>query len=280
MMIRTSRQLKALVRNISKGDSAKAQTIIRNYAMERFLERLSFSQYKNNLILKGGALVAAMVGLDNRSTMDMDATLKNLPLSEENAREIVGEIIGIQLDDAMTFELKSVAPIMDEADYPGIRIVLDATLESMRTPLKIDFSTDDVITPREVSYSFRLLFEERSISILAYNLETVLAEKIETLLARGTANSRMRDYYDLYALTCLQPHDINNATLKDAFANTAKKRGSIALLQDSDLILKEISESKALVDLWQNYQRKFDYAKDIVWDDVMESVRGLLKILK
>ncbi|MCL2079657.1 MAG: nucleotidyl transferase AbiEii/AbiGii toxin family protein [Oscillospiraceae bacterium] len=279
-MIRTSRQLKALVRNISKGDSAKAQTIIRNYAMERFLERLSFSQYKNNLILKGGALVAAMVGLDNRSTMDMDATLKNLPLSEENAREIVGEIIGIQLDDAMTFELKSVAPIMDEADYPGIRIVLDATLESMRTPLKIDFSTDDVITPREVSYSFRLLFEERSISILAYNLETVLAEKIETLLARGTANSRMRDYYDLYALTCLQPHDINNATLKDAFANTAKKRGSIALLQDSDLILKEISESKALVDLWQNYQRKFDYAKDIVWDDVMESVRGLLKILK
>lgn len=175
-MIRTSRQLKALVRNLSKGDSAKAQIIIRNYVMERFLERLSLSQYRNNLILKGGTLVAAMVGLDNRSTLDVDTTLKNMPLHETSTRQVVEEITAIQIDDGMMFEIKSVASIMDEADYPGIRIMLDTTLETMHTPLKIDFSTGDVITPREVSYSFRLLFEERTISILAYNLETVLAE--------------------------------------------------------------------------------------------------------
>ena len=199
-MIHTSRQLKALVRNISKGDNGKAQVIIRNYVMERFLERLSLSQYRDNMILKGGTLVAAMVGLDNRSTMDVDATLKNLPLNEDSARKIVEEITAIHIEDGMIFEIKSVTPIMDEADYPGIRIMLDTAIETMHTPLKIDFSTGEVITPREVSYSFRLLFEERTISILAYNLETVLAEKLETLLARGTANTRMRDYYDIYVL--------------------------------------------------------------------------------
>ncbi len=279
-MIHTSRQLKALVRNISKGDSGKAQVIIRNYVMERFLERLSLSQYRNIMILKGGTLVAAMVGLDNRSTMDVDATLKNLPLNEDNARKIVEEITAIHIEDGMIFEIKSVTPIMDEADYPGIRIMLDTAIETMHTPLKIDFSTGDVITPREVSYSFRLLFEERTISILAYNLETVLAEKLETLLARGTANTRMRDYYDIYVLTNTQEHNIDNATLKEAFVNTSAKRGSIGLLSDVHLILKEVSESTVLIDRWKNYQRKFNYAADVLWADVMESVSCLVEIVK
>ena len=279
-MIHTSRQLKALVRNISKGDSGKAQVIIRNYVMERFLERLSLSQYRNIMILKGGTLVAAMVGLDNRSTMGVDATLKNLPLNEDSARTIVEEITAIHIEDGMIFEIKSVTPIMDEADYPGIRIMLDTAIETMHTPLKIDFSTGDVITPSEVSYSFRLLFEERTISILAYNLETVLAEKLETLLARGTANTRMRDYYDIYVLTNTQEHNIDNATLKEAFVNTSAKRGSIGLLSDVDLILKEVAESTVLIDRWKNYQLKFDYAADVLWADVMESVSCLVDIVK
>ena len=279
-MIHTSRQLKALVRNISKGDSGKAQVIIRNYVMERFLERLSLSQYRNIMILKGGTLVAAMVGLDNRSTMDVDATLKNLPLNEDSARKIVEEIAAIHIEDGMIFKIKSVTPIMDEADYPGIRIMLDTAIETMHTPLKIDFSTGDVITPSEVSYSFRLLFEERTISILAYNLETVLAEKLETLLARGTANTRMRDYYDIYVLTNTQEHNIDNATLKEAFVNTSAKRGSIGLLSDVHLILKEVAESIVLIDRWKNYQRKFDYAADVLWADVMESVSCLVEIVK
>jgi predicted nucleotidyltransferase component of viral defense system len=279
-MIRTSRQLKAFVRNLSKGDSTKAQTIIRNFVMERFLERLSLSQHRSNLVLKGGTLVAAIVGLDNRATMDIDTTLKNLSLNEDSARKIVEEITATRIDDGMTFEIKSVAPIMDEADYPGIRIMMNTMLENMQTPLRIDFSAGDVITPHEVAYSFRLLFEDRTISILAYNLETVLAEKLETLLTRSTANTRMRDFYDIYVLTNTQAHNISNATLKEAFANTSKKRGSITLLPEADLILREISESTALIDLWRNYQRKFEYATDVLWDDAMTSVGRLIEIIK
>ena len=274
-MIRTSRQLKALVRNLSKGDSTRAQIIIRNYVIERFLERLSISPYRDNLILKGGTLVAAMVGLDNRSTLDVDATIKNLPLSEESVRKIVGEITSAPIDDGMVFEIKSIAPIMDDAEYPSIRVSLDTALETMRTHLKIDFSTGDVITPREVSYSFKLLFEDRAISILAYNLETVLAEKLETLLARGTANSRMRDFYDIFALGQSQSHNIDRGLLKAAFANTSEKRGSSAVMSDMDIILDEVENSPEMMALWKNYQRKFKYASDIGWDEVMQAVRKL-----
>ena len=276
-MIHTSRQLKALVRNMSKGDSAKAQIIIRNYVMERFLERLSLSQYRNNLILKGGTLVSAMVGLDNRSTMDVDTTVKNLSLSVESACDIVREITSIPIEDGMSFEIKSAAAIMDEADYSGVRIMLDTMLETMRTPLKIDFSTGDIITPREVAYSFRLLFEDRSISILAYNLETVLAEKLETLFARGTANTRMRDFYDIYALETTQAHNIDPTVLCEAFTNTSKKRGSSSIANEASLILGEIQTSPEMIALWKNYQNRFDYAADISWDDVMKSVRTLCR---
>ena len=274
-MIRTSRQLKALVRNLSKGDSTRALIIIRNYVMERFLERLSVSPYRDNLILKGGTLIAAMVGLDNRSTLDVDATIKNLPLTEESARKIVADITNVEIDDGMTFEIKSVATIIDDAEYPGIRVSLDTTLENMQTPLRIDFSTGDVITPREVVYPFKLLFEDRTISILAYNLETVLAEKIETLLARGTANSRMRDFYDIYILGHLQPKNIDRALLKTAFANTSEKRGSSAVVAGMGLILDEVESSTEMIALWKNYQRKFVYASEIGWADVMQAVRKL-----
>ena len=191
----------------------------------------------------------------------------------------VEKIISVQIDDGMGFEIKSVAPIMDEADYPGVRVMLDTTLETMHTPLKIDFSAGDVITPHEISYSFRLLFEERTISILAYNLETVLAEKIETVLARGTANTRMRDFYDIYVLTNLQTHNIDKPTLKEAFTNTSKKRGSISLVANAEMIMKEIHESAALIDLWRSYQRKFSYAADVFWDDVISSIENLIEIV-
>ena len=279
-MIHTSRQLKALVRNLSKGSSTKAQIIIRNYVMERFLERLSVSPYCDNLILKGGTLVAAIVGLDNRSTLDVDATFKNLPLSKESARKVVEDITGIQIDDGMVFEITSVALIMDEEKYPGIRVVLNSMLETMRTPLKVDFSTGDVITPHEVSHSYKLLFEDRTISLMAYNLETVLAEKLETLLTRGTANSRMRDFYDIYSLESTQLYKIDRTVLKMAFANTSENRGSSMVVSDIDAILDEVDNSPVIISLWENYQRKFDYAANIGWKAVMESVRRLCSVVK
>lgn len=274
-MIKTSRQLKALVRNLTKGDSIQAQIIMRNYVMERFLERISLSKYRNNFILKGGMLISAMVGLDTRSTMDIDTTIKNMPLSLENAREIIEEIIAVPIDDGMTFSIKSVDEIMDEAEYSGVRANLEAALETMRTPLKIDISTGDIITPREVSYTFKLMFEKRTISILAYNLETVLAEKIETVIARGVANTRLRDYYDLYILQNEYTYVINMEQFKAAFWATSEKRNSVQLIDDGNRILKEIEDSEAMQGLWKSYQKKFSYAEDISWEVVMRSIEKL-----
>jgi len=277
-MIHTSRQLKALVRNMSKGDSTQAQIIIRNYIMERFLERISLSKYKNNFILKGGMLVSAMVGLDTRSTMDIDTTIKNLPLSIESIERILKEIISISIDDGVTFTIKDISKIMDESEYGGVRANLDAMLETMRTPLKVDISTDDVITPQEVLYSFKLMFEERTISIWAYNLETVLAEKLETVITRGTANTRLRDFYDLYILQNDYVHTIDMEAFQKAFAATCENRESAAIVKDSETILKEIRGSETMRGLWKNYQKKFSYAEDISWDMVMQAVQNLCDI--
>lgn len=250
---------------------------MRNYVMERFLEHISVSKYRNNFILKGGMLVSAMVGLDTRSTMDIDTTIKNMPLSVENAKEMIEEIIAIPIDDGMTFSIKSVGEIMDEAKYSGVRANLEATLETMRTPLKVDISTGDIITPREVLYTFRLMFEERTISILAYNLETVLAEKMETVIARGVANTRLRDYYDLYILQNEYTHAMNIEQFKAAFLATSKKRNSIQLITEGNRILKELADSEVMQGLWKSYQKKFSYAEDISWEMVMDSIEKLFE---
>ncbi len=238
-MIHTSTQLKALVRNQSQGDNAKAMTLIRNFGMERFLERMSLSKYNGNLILKGGLLIASMVGLDNRATMDIDTTIRNYNLSAEEAGKMIEDIIAVPLDDGTRFAVKSVESIMDEAEYPGIRFKLEAALDNMKTPLKIDISTDDVITPKEVNYEYKLMFE-KSIPLLAYNLETVLAEKMETIISRGTLNTRMRNYYDLMILNVVKSDAIDYADLAKALEATSKKRNSYELLSAPKHILEQI----------------------------------------
>ena len=184
-MIKTSTQVKALIRNMAKSDSDKAQLLIRNYGMERFLERVSLSRYKDNFILKGGMLVSSMVGLDHRATMDIDTTIRNMPLGVPEAEAIVEEIAAVPVEDNVRFEIKDVSTIMDEAEYGGVRLSMDARLDTMRIPLKIDISTGDTITPAAISYRYKLMFEDRYIDLWAYNLETVLAEKIETVLSRS-----------------------------------------------------------------------------------------------
>jgi len=247
--------------------------------MERFLERISVSKYRDNLILKGGVLISALVGLDKRSTMDMDTTIKSMPLTVDSAREMVENIVNVVLDDGMTFEIQNIAPIMDDADYPGIRVLLETKIDNMRTPLKLDFSTGDIITPREITYSFKLLFEERTISILAYNLETVLAEKLETIIARGTANSRMRDFYDIFVLYNVFMPDLDIDVLKSAVHNTSVQRGSSIVMQDMFLIIDEVEKSTVMIGLWDNYQRKFDYAADASWNDVIPVIRKLCDMI-
>jgi predicted nucleotidyltransferase component of viral defense system len=207
-MIKTARQLKDLIRNLSKDKSADAQILMRNYMMERFLERISLSEYRDKFILKGGMLVAAMVGLDARSTMDIDATVKGATVDIEDVENMIASIISVPVDDGVGFRVKRISEIMDEAEYPGIRVSMETEFDGVITPLKIDISTGDAITPREVRYSFKLMLEDRSIEILAYNLETVLAEKLETVVSRATTNTRMRDFYDLHILSQLHGQSI------------------------------------------------------------------------
>ena len=225
-MIKTARQLKDLIRNLSREKSADAQILMRNYMMERFLERISLSEYRDKFILKGGMLVAAMVGLDARSTMDLDATIKGANVNVEDIENLISSIVTVPIDDGVKFQLKSISEIMDEAEYPGIRVSMSTTFDGVVTPLKIDISTGDAITPREVRYSFKLMLEDRSIDIWAYNLETVLAEKLETIITRTTTNTRMRDFYDIYILEQLHGTTLNPKILHDALLATAHKRGS------------------------------------------------------
>lgn len=275
-MIHTSRQIKDLIKNKANGNSAKAQIMIRNYMMERFMERLSLSEYKNNFILKGGMLVSSMVGIDIRSTMDIDTTLKNLPLSVDSAENIIKRIISVRLEDGVTFRIKGITEIMDEAEYGGIRVSLDAMLDMMRIPLKIDISTGDIVTPKEIEYEMKLMFEDRKIEILAYNIETLLAEKLETVITRGIANTRLRDFYDIYILQNNSASSIDSKNFRLAVEATCDKRGSGTVFDEAEIIISEIGEDENMQNLWRAYQNKFEYAKEISWDMVMASVKDLL----
>ena len=274
-MIKTARQLKDLIRNLSREKSADAQLLMRNYMMERFLERISLSEYRDKFILKGGMLVAAMVGLDARSTMDLDATVKGANVNVEDIENLISAIVSVPIDDGVKFQLKSISEIMDEAEYPGIRVSMTTTFDGVVTPLKIDISTGDAITPREVRYSFKLMLEDRSIDIWAYNLETVLAEKLETIITRTTTNTRMRDFYDIYILDQLHGNTLNRQTLHDALLATAKKRGTERHLAEAMDVLNEVESSPVMQKLWESYRRKFSYAADLEWSIIMGAVRSL-----
>ena len=274
-MIKTARQLKDLIRNLSREKSADAQLLMRNYMMERFLERISLSEYRDKFILKGGMLVAAMVGLDARSTMDLDATVKGANVNVEDIENLISAIVSVPIDDGVKFQLKSISEIMDEAEYPGIRVSMTTTFDGVVTPLKIDISTGDAITPREVRYSFKLMLEDRSIDIWAYNLETVLAEKLETIITRTTTNTRMRDFYDIYILDQLHGNTLNRQTLYDALLATAKKRGTERHLAEAVDVLNEVESSHVMQKLWESYRRKFSYAADLEWSIIMGTVRSL-----
>ena len=280
-MITTARQLKDLIRNLSKKKSADAQILMRNYMMERFLERISLSEYKNQFILKGGMLVAAMVGLDARATMDLDATIKGTNVSVEDVEMIISQIISIPLDDGVSFQVKRISEIMEEADYPGVRVSMETKFDGVITPLKIDISTGDVITPREIKYKFNLMLEDRTIEVWAYNLETVLAEKMETVISRNVTNTRMRDFYDIYILQKLYGEQLSKDVLWDALVATAKKRETLEQIETEDIdeVFDEIQSSSVMENLWKAYQRNYSYSADIPWHTIMKSIRTLYEII-
>ena len=272
-MIHSSKQLKDLIRNLSKEVGIEVYVLIRKYMMERFLERVSSSKYNGSFILKGGMLVAAFVGVEARATMDIDTTIKGIPVTMVDMERAITEISNIDLEDNVKFRIKKVSEIMDEAEYSGIRFSMDALLDGAVIPLKIDISTGDVITPREIAYSYKLMFEDRTIPIMTYPIETVLAEKLETVISRSITNTRMRDFYDIHIL--LKSQNINADILALALERTAKKRGNFSLLENAESVLKIVRSDEDMKRLWNIYQKKFKYAGEYTWDEVIHSVREL-----
>ena len=260
--MKNAMQLKAIIKNLAKEKHISTQLVMQNFMLERLLERISVSKYQRNFILKGGFLIAAMVGLDTRATMDMDATIKGLPVNEQTVREMFEEIRKIEINDDVTFSFRSIGEIREGDEYTGYRISFSANYPPMAVSLKLDITTDDKITPKEIEYQFKLLLEDRNISVLAYNLETIMAEKLETVISRGDQNTRPRDYYDIYILTKLQYLNIEPNALKAALEATTEKRGSLEVVRDyrkimdtvrnSGIIIKRILNIRKILCLWMH----------------------------
>ncbi len=267
--------LKAKIRNIAKQKNVPAQVILQNYMFERLLVRLSASEYKEKFVLKGGMLVAAIVGLDNRATMDLDTTIKNLPLTPEAIRNALEAVCGITFDDGVTFEIGTISPIREDDIYGGYRVMLNAKFDTLLTPLSIDVSTGDAITPHAVQYNFSEIFDdEKSYELWAYNIETVMAEKVETILRRGVFNTRPRDFYDAYILSTTQKFD--KAVFDAAMSATAKHRGTTEQIADTPSILANIEESPELKAMWDKYRKQFAYATDIEFDQIIAILKTLV----
>lgn len=275
-MIKTSRQLKDKIKNLSHGDSTKAQILTRKYMMERFLARVAASNYRDQFILKGGMLVSAIVGEEARSTMDIDATVRSLPLSEDYIKSVIANIVSLDLSDNLSFRIEDAKSIMEEHDYSGIRITMKVLLENLRETITVDISTGDAITPSAVRFSYPMMFEQGDVNVWSYNLETLLAEKIETILARSTANTRMRDFYDIHILWNYENGYINTNILREAFDATTQKRHTDHLINDAKEILEDIENSTYMKSMWENYRRSNTYVGALEWEEALESVKSIV----
>lgn len=274
--IKNSMSLKAYIKNKANEKHIPSQLVMQNYMLERLLERISLSKYKNNFILKGGFLISAIVGIDSRTTMDLDTTIKGIKLDKEVLKTVLDEICNIDLNDNIKFEILGLEDIREKDDYPGMRVKINGLYPPLKVPLSVDMTTGDKITPREINYSFTLLFEDKEIKVLAYNLESILAEKIETILSRSVANTRARDFYDIYILHKFYPDKINYSNLKNAIHETLKKRHTLYLLSDYKTILDKISKDSGIADLWSRYKRTFSYTDQASLHESLNIVQELI----
>lgn len=273
-----SMRLKARIKNMALENHISAQSVLQNFMLERLLERISLSKYKDGLVLKGGMLIAALVGIEHRTTMDMDATLRGYPLSEETLRTALSDICDIQLDDDTTFTLNYIAPIRGNDEYGGYRAAIISRYESINTPLKIDITTGDVITPDAIRYAFPSNFENKTIEVWAYNLETILAEKVETILRRSALNTRSRDFYDVYIIMKTQRQAINKEVFIAALNATSQKRTSLAELRDKEKIISTIQSDSIMRRRWERYCKENYYAKGIEFDEIIDVLIDIVNL--
>ena len=272
-MIKTPEQLKGAIRNLAKKKGIHAQEVLQIFMFERIIERLSASPYKDRFILKGGLLISAILGVAERTTMDMDTTVKGLPMDEQSIRKAISEILDQTVDDGIEFQLLDLTPIREDDEYENFRASIQATYGKMKIPMKIDITTGDEITPKEIQFSYPFLFDDRRVMVKAYTQETILAEKYETIIRRNVGNTRARDFYDLHLLYQLYRENADWNLLKQAVLATAKKRDSLSVLQDTKRILLALEESTILVDLWKRYQTQNLYAREITYPAIIETVK-------
>ena len=272
-MKRNTMSFKAIINNMAKENNVAAQSVLQTYMLERLLERISISKYKDNFILKGGMLISAMLGIDSRTTMDMDTTIKGFPLTKDNITNIMDEICNIEIDDNVTLKINKVELIREDDDYGGYRITFEAKYNNeMPVIMKIDITTGDKITYKEIEYSFTLMLEDRKIQIWSYNVETIIAEKFEAIVKRGVLSTRIRDYYDVYMLINTQNKIIDKKTLKDAITLTAQHRGTSEIIKDWKKIVEKIANDSKMRQQWKRYQKDNFYAKEIEYKDLINAI--------
>ena len=277
MRFTSATQLKDWIKNKSKQTGAPANVLLQTYMMERLLVRVSISSYRDNLILKGGFLIAAMVGIDRRTTIDMDATVKGLSVSREGITEILNGIISLDTDDGVSFEIQDIKNIHDISEYDDFRVSLRASLYTIRVNMKIDVTTGDAIIPREIEYPYRLMFEDRTIPVMAYNLSTILAEKIETILSRNVTNTRGRDFYDAYILLSMNSDTLSREELLHALRVKAEERDSADAVENHAKHLNDIAVSPEIAKIWAGYVRSYPYAKGIALPDILALIAGVFE---
>ena len=278
-MINNAMQLKAKIKNFAKEKNLDSETVFQEYVLERFIDRISKSKYKNDFILKGGMLISSMVGVDLRSTLDIDTTIKGFEFTLDKLNEVLNEIIETDIGDMFTFKILMNKKIMEEKEYHGYRVTLEANFDTISQKFKIDISTGDIITPNEVKDDIKQILSDDKIEILAYNIETVLSEKVHSIIINNTQNSRARDYYDIYILEKLKKKEINNNILKEAIINKFKERGNEKNINNIYQEINKLSNNSDLKDHWKNYREKFTYAKDIEFEDTIKSLKNIVSVL-
>lgn len=271
--------IKRLAKEIENKYDLNYYEILQRYMFERVLERISVSKYQDNFILKGGLLLSAMFGIGNRMTKDIDTTITGIDVSKDKMLKILNEILSINLKDGVKFDVVAITDIREDDEYGGNKYHIVGKLQSLKVNLEIDISTGDKVTPRELKYKYPLIFEDRTIMISSYNIETILAEKIETVLRRGVFNSRMKDFYDIYYFLTKLRKEININILKEAVDNTFTKRDSFEYLNDYEQIIDSIIGNERLEKLWNIYSNKYKYANGIAITEILNLLKDIIKEL-
>lgn len=278
-MMKTPEQLKGSIRSMAAEKNLRAQEVLQMFLFERILERLALSKYHNNFILKGGLLISSMIGVSERTTMDMDTTVRGIQMEEDEIVAAVNEILAIDVGDGITFEYKGIEPIREEDAYNNFRVHLRAKYGKIDSPMKIDVTTGDVITPAAIQYDFPMLFDDKTVPVMAYTLETVLAEKYETIIRRNIGTTRARDFYDLHTLYRSRKDEIRPKILKAAVLHTAQKRDSVDDIHDWKDILSDIREEPVLYRLWDNYVADNKYIGELAFHEVLDTIEEVAKLL-